>query len=82
LKTTAKCRFLLDVSVKLIYTDSACSYEARTRIGVRLRHNTYDYTELCHFLKLLFMLACWCPCCVRCRCLCMCFILLFPFLLN
>jgi len=25
----------------------------RTRVGVRHRHDAYNYTELCHFLKLL-----------------------------
>jgi hypothetical protein len=30
-----------------------------------IRHDTYDYTELCHFLKNLLMSPCQCPCHVR-----------------
>jgi len=43
----------------------------RTRIGVWHRHdtNTYNYTELCHFIKLLLVSACPRPCSVWCPCL-------------
>jgi hypothetical protein len=43
---------------------------------VRHRHDTdtYNYTELCDFLKLLAVSACRCPCCIRCPCPYPCFI--------
>jgi hypothetical protein len=59
------------------------TYEARTllglgvsrcwtHVGVRHQHNinTYAYIALWHFLKLLSLLACQCPCHVWCQCPC------------
>jgi hypothetical protein len=43
-------------------------------IFVRHRHDTYDYTELCHFFKLLSLSPCQCPCRVMCSCRYLCFI--------
>jgi len=51
----------------------AATYEARTLLGlgvsrcwtcisVRHRHDTYDYIELCDFIKLLSVTVCQCPC--------------------
>ncbi|RHN67913.1 hypothetical protein MtrunA17_Chr3g0107921 [Medicago truncatula] len=51
--------------------DCIISYEARTllglgmiqcqtRVGIRHRHNTYDYIKLYRFLKLLSVLTYWC----------------------
>jgi hypothetical protein len=66
------------------YNNVNC-YEARTllRVGVSVsdtvrvgghRHDTYDYTELCHFSKLSSVSPCQCPCRVWCPCQCLCFI--------
>jgi hypothetical protein len=55
--------------VPVFDTDTTC---------VRHRHdiNTYDYIELCYFLKLLLVSTCLCR--VRCPCLCPCFNLYLP----
>jgi len=34
------------------------SYEARTQTCLGVRHNTYNYTELCDFLELLAVSVC------------------------
>jgi len=36
-------------------------FRCRTHVGVQHGHDTYNYTELCHFLKLLSVSACQCP---------------------
>jgi len=59
------------------------SYKAQTLLGLgcpnvghmsasdtNTTRHIYDYTELYHFLKLLSVSACRCPCCVRCLCPC------------
>ena len=48
------------------------SYEAQTRHVSDT--DTYNYTELCDFFKLLAVSECQCPCHVWCPCLYPCFI--------
>jgi hypothetical protein len=46
----------------------------RVRVSIRYQHDTYNYTELCHFYKLLSVSPCQYLCRVSCPCRYPCFI--------
>jgi hypothetical protein len=56
-------RVFVNIRKKKIFP---CLCPTRIRVGVRHQHDTYGYTKLCYFFKLLSVSPCQCLCRVWC----------------